>query len=398
MPRKPLTERIADKVLDKATRQKRAESRTLRAYLDCWYSTMAYVKLGKYPRGHRHEEHNPLWAWEPTMPEPVRADSNGYTDWVLVRMLPGQEPDEWAQKSQGLAHAFQAIRCRVKPYAPGFVLLEFLRADVLCQMIPAFPVEPKIDLAAIPVGLQEDGRPWTIRLAGSHLLLAGATGSGKSGILWGIIRALLPAMNAGTVTITALDPKHLELSAGRSLFEKYGTYAADPEEIADHLDSLVTEMKARAKEFSGKARNPEPTKDHPARIVIIDELAYVLKYITSKPLRDRITIAISALCTQGRALNYTVIGAVQDPRVDTVSVRHLFPQRCCLRVDSADQVDMVLGQGSRDRGAVCDQIASDPEIGAGVAYVRDESIPEVTRVRAAYVADSDIEAMVSEYA
>ena len=47
------------------------------------------------------------------------------------------------------------------------------------------------------MGRCEDGAPFTIRLHGTHLLIAGATGAGKGSYLWGLVRAMLPAMAAG---------------------------------------------------------------------------------------------------------------------------------------------------------------------------------------------------------
>ena len=76
-----------------------------------------------------------------------------------------------------------------------------------------------------------------------------------------------------------------------------------------------------------------------------------------------------------------------------LSLRNLFPTRIAMRLDESDQVDMVLGDGARDRGALADEISPLPYTGAGVGYVRLESSPQVVRVRAAYVADMDIRAM-----
>ena len=90
-----------------------------------------------------------------------------------------------------------------------------------------------------------------------------------------------------------------------------------------------------------------------------------------------------------------VVGALQDPRKDVISLRNLFSTRIALRLDESDQVDMVLGDGARDRGALADQISPDPWTGAGVGYVRLEATPDPVRVRAAYVADADICAMAS---
>ena len=93
--------------------------------------------------------------------------------------------------------------------------------------IPASP-----DLKALPVGRREDGAPWLVGLHGTHVLIAGATGAGKASLLWGLVRAMFPLMQAGLVKVLAADPKLMELAFGRVIFESYGTYAADPASIA----------------------------------------------------------------------------------------------------------------------------------------------------------------------
>jgi DNA segregation ATPase FtsK/SpoIIIE, S-DNA-T family len=69
-----------------------------------------------------------------------------------------------------------------------------------------------------------------------------------------------------------------------------------------------------------------------------------------------------------------------------------------MRLDEPEQVDMVLGDGSRDRGALADLISTDPAVGAGIAYVRVDPDPDPVRVRAAWVTDDDITAMCRQYA
>jgi S-DNA-T family DNA segregation ATPase FtsK/SpoIIIE len=86
---------------------------------------------------------------------------------------------------------------------------------------------------------------------------------------------------------------------------------------------------------------------------------------------------------------------LQDPRKDVISLRNLFPTRVALRLDESDQVDMVLGDGARDRGALADAISPLSLTGAGVGYVRLEALPDPVRVRAAYVSDADIREMAA---
>jgi S-DNA-T family DNA segregation ATPase FtsK/SpoIIIE len=86
---------------------------------------------------------------------------------------------------------------------------------------------------------------------------------------------------------------------------------------------------------------------------------------------------------------------LQDPRKEVLGFRNLFPARVALQLDEPTQVDMVLGQGARDQGALCDKI---PDATRGVGYVRIDGVREPTRVRAAYVTDQDIKVMVHLYA
>ncbi|MGH3266579.1 MAG: cell division protein FtsK, partial [Trebonia sp.] len=116
-------------------------------------------------------------------------------------------------------------------------------------------------------------------------------------------------------------------------------------------------------------------------------------YQPDRDLRKRAEAAIATLTSQGRSVGVCVVGALQDPRKDVISLRNLFPTRIALRLDESDQVDMVLGDGARDRGALADEISPFPGPGAGVGYVRLEGSPQVVRVRAAYVTDEDIRAM-----
>jgi S-DNA-T family DNA segregation ATPase FtsK/SpoIIIE len=277
------------------------------------------------------------------------------------------------------------------------VVLELVRRDALAESMAALPIPEVTDLRALPVGRREDGSPFAVRLQGTHLLIAGATGAGKGSYLWGLVRALLPAMAAGLVRVRACDPKLMELAFGRALFDRYGRYAADPGDIADLLENAVAEMQARARRFAGKQRDHTPTPEHPFVVVLVDEIAFLTAYQADRKLRERILAALATLTTQGRAVGYCVVAALQDPRKEVLNIRNLFPDKIALRLDEPSQVDMVLGDGARDRGAACDEISSDPRIGAGVAFVRLEAAPDPVRVRAAFVSDDDIRAMTIAY-
>jgi S-DNA-T family DNA segregation ATPase FtsK/SpoIIIE len=327
-----------------------------------------------------------------------KVTATDHTDRVHVRLVSGQAAADFAARADNLAHGFGAVLCRVRSSRAGAVVLEFVRRDALAAIIPALPISAHVDLRALPVGRREDGQLWLARIHGTHILIAGATGAGKASLLWSIVRALLNPMRAGLVRVWAADPKLMELAYGRALFDRYGRYAADPEAIAAMLEGAVAQMQARAAAFAGKHREHTPTAEHPFVVILVDEVAFLTAYLPDRQLRDRVKAALATLTTQGRAAGFAVIAALQDPRKEVMSIRNLFPDRIAMRLDEPEQVDMVLGDGARDRGALADLIPTSPATGAGIAYVRLETDPDPVRVRAAWVTDTDIAAMAAEYA
>jgi DNA segregation ATPase FtsK/SpoIIIE, S-DNA-T family len=243
----------------------------------------------------------------------------------MVRLVSGQAPADFAARAESIAHGFRAHLCRVRTGRPGAVVLELVRRDALADPMPALPVPQTTDLSALPVGRREDGAPFTMRLRGTHLLIAGATGAGKGSYLWGLIRAMLPAMAAGLVSPWACDPKLMELAFGRALFDRYGRYAADPGDIASLLEDAVCGMQARALLFAGKQRDHTPTTEHPFVVILVDEIAFLTAYQADRKLKERILAALATLTTQGRAVGYCVVAALQDPRKEVLNIRNLFP-------------------------------------------------------------------------
>ncbi|MGK5551694.1 FtsK/SpoIIIE domain-containing protein [Actinomadura kijaniata] len=385
-------------------RPARARWRLVFVYRRDWQPILATAGL---TRVHKKREY---------VPRLVKVRCGSTSDRVLVRMLKGQAPDAWEKVAPNLAHGFGASLVRVRQGTagrwswqagqlrrrqvpkPGLVWLEFVRKDALATPIPALPIPEAtaVDLTAVEVGRCEDGSPWRLRLLGTHVLIAGATGSGKGSVLWSIVRGLLPWMRAGLVEVWALDPKRMELSFGRPLFERYGRYCSDPSGgMVELLEEAARDMNARANQFAGVTRSFTPTHEHPFRVIIVDELAFLTAYCGERDLRKRAESALGVLTTQGRSVGYCVIGAQQDARKEVNNLRNLFPDKIALRLDESDQVDMILGDGARDRGALADQISPIPEIGAGVGFVRLETVPDPIRVRAAYVSDDDISEMVA---
>jgi S-DNA-T family DNA segregation ATPase FtsK/SpoIIIE len=316
-----------------------------------------------------------------------RIELGAWVDRLRVRMLPGQTPKDWEDAAEAIAHALGAREARVRLCSPGRLSLEVAYGDPLMAVVPPLPGIQRADLQAVPVGVCEDGSLWQLPLAESHALLAGATGSGKSGLIHALLWALGPDVHAGRVELWGIDPKGgMELLPVAPLFSQLAV--DDFHAMADLLDQAATVLEERARRLAARGiRKHTPTVDEPLIVVLIDELATLTAYLPDRKLSQRIATTLATILTRGRAVGVVVVAALQDPRKEVVGFRNLFPCRVGLRLDDPGHVDMVLGDGARDQGARCDLI---PRSQSGVGYLRIDGIREPVRVRAALVSDEHI--------
>lgn len=317
----------------------------------------------------------------------VVATSTGF-DRLLLRLPVGLTPDDVASRVEAVGFAFRVSDARVVLDKPGRVWLELRRRDPLAQVVPPIVSGP-VALAGVPVGMGDDGRTWRFPVQGTHALIAGATGAGKGSVLWSLVSGLSPAIRDGWVQVWAIDPKGgMELGLGRGAFAKFEGGHADA--MCALLEEAVDLKTRRSLDLSTSGlRVHHPSVDSPHLVIVVDELA-TLSAFAERTVVRRIEHALGLLLTQGRAVGITVVAAVQDPGKDVVSWRDLFPTRIAMRLDNPIQVDMVLGEGARDRGARADHIS---ELTPGVAFVRTEGTRQIRRVRASYLTDADVLAL-----
>lgn len=315
-------------------------------------------------------------------------------DRVGVRMLSGQTIEDYATAAPRLAQTFGAAVCRVRSI-PGRVhelVLWLLIVDPLTKLVDPLPatLSPLVD--GLPVAIAEDGTVWRLKLVGSHVLVVGATGAGKGSVIWSIIFQLADTVRAGLVKLWVIDPKGgMELAAGRPLFDRFchGDSASAEYEsaFADMLDDAVLIMRRRQDRLRGVTRLHEPSVDEPLIVLVIDELAALTGWTLDRTAKRRMEAALGLLLSQGRAVGVVVVGAVQDPRKDVLPMRDLFPTRIALRLNEPEQVNLTIGAGARNRGALADQI---PDSLPGVGYVAVDGIGEPVRVRFSHITDEHI--------
>lgn len=318
-----------------------------------------------------------------------------HTDILSLRVLAGQSIADWQKRGDALAAAWRAERLTIRATAPGELQIIISRGDVLAQPI-ALPMPTRatpVDLAAVRVGITETRMWWQLPVLGQHILIAGATGSGKGSVLWSLIAGLAPHVATGRVRLCVIDPKGgMELGAGAPMFSVFSHNTGEP--TVALLRQLVELMQARANRLRGRTRLHTPSTSEPLIVVVIDEIAALTAYVTDRKLRTEIEQLLGLLLSQGRAVGISVIAAVQDPAKDNLPVRQLFTVRIGLRMTEATQTAMVLGQAARDAGAECDLIA---DATPGVGYVMIDGTADPIRVRAFHVTDRDITALARTF-
>jgi len=169
-----------------------------------------------------------------------------------------------------------------------------------------------------------------------HLLIAGATGSGKSVVINGILHALLMNHSPATCRLILIDPKRVELVQYKALPHVL-TYASEPGEPARALRYAVQIMEDR---FSEMQRTGARSYSGSHVYILIDELADLM-------LTDKKTVQplIQRICQLGRAARVHLIAATQCPlaKVIPTEIKCNMDARVGLRTRSAQDSRNILG-------------------------------------------------------
>jgi S-DNA-T family DNA segregation ATPase FtsK/SpoIIIE len=216
--------------------------------------------------------------------------------------------------------------------------LRVLNSDPHAGAIP-WPATPVTSITQpVDLGPFEDAEPCRVLFLRRHALLAGTTGSGKSGGL-NVLMANLSA--CADVVIWAIDLKQgMELAPWAACIDRLAT---TPGQAAALLRDATAILHARAQRLTAISRRTwEPSPDAPALVIIIDE------YAELPPLRYPDTIA-----RLGRSVAVTLVAATQRPTQRAMgdsAVRSQMDLRICFRVRERRDVDLVLGQGMAAAG------------------------------------------------
>lgn len=239
---------------------------------------------------------------------------------------------------------------------------------------------------------------WRMNLApGRHTLIAGATGAGKGGALWAVLKAIRPSVLDGNVRLVVIDPKGgMELGRVESVSDVFCYDSGDDfhEQVADALEAEAALLTARANSLKARGmRKCVITSEEPYTLVVIDELLRITDEVNDPTLKRRISNALNRILRMGRAVGWTVLACAQDPTKEAMGPKtaRLFPVRICLRVTSHHQVDVCMGSGVRtEHGADAHRISID---NPGEGYVWDDALGTAVKIKFRWVSDEELDSI-----
>lgn len=329
-----------------------------------------------------------------------------------------------ATLANDLALAMRAPSIRIVAPIPGRGAVGVEVPNPVPQMVVLREVlespEYKTARAALPVALGKDleGRPVIADLARMpHLLIAGATGSGKSVCVNTIITSLIYRHTPRTLRFLMIDPKMVELSVYNVLPHKRHKVITDNRDAAAGLKWAVMEMQDRYRllEANGcrnlqdfnrrvlqheqgqgdallKPRNPDVGFEDrtytggvlPYIVVVIDEMADLMMTV-----QGEVETPIAQLAQKARAIGIHLILATQRPSVNVITglIKANFPCRIAFRV--ASQVD------SR---TIIDGAGAEALLGNGDMLFIPPGKSEPSRLQGAYLSSEDTERLLGWYA
>jgi S-DNA-T family DNA segregation ATPase FtsK/SpoIIIE len=225
-----------------------------------------------------------------------------------------------------------------------------------------------------------------------HMLIAGATGSGKSVCINDIIVSMIYKSSPQDVRFILVDPKMVEMTMYGSLPHLLIPVVTDPKKAAGAMRWAVKEMTDRYKTFSEQnARNldrfnervEKPEDKLPRIVIIIDELADLMMVAP-----DEVEDSIRRIAQLGRAAGIHLILATQRPDATVITglIKANIPSRAAFAVSSATNSRIILDMGGAEK-----------LLGHGDMLFHPDGSAKPTRLQCAFVSDEEVERIVAHF-
>ncbi len=325
-----------------------------------------------------------------------------------IQLAPGVKVEKVVNISNNLAMQLEAESIRVQAPIPGknAIGVEVPNTKPAAVFLRGLMESPewKENHCKVPIILGKDvaGKPVVMDLAKApHLLIAGATGSGKSVCMNTLIMSLIFNFKPDELRLIMVDPKVVEMEMYTPLPHLITPVVNDPQKVPVALRWGVNEMekryrmlaKARSRNLEGFNSRPIPAEpvfddsgnEIPAKlpylVIIIDELADVMM----TDAKSDVETSIARIAQKGRAAGIHIVIATQRPSTNIITgvIKANLPTRIAFRVGSIV-----------DSRVILDQKGAEALLGRGDMLFVPPGSPNIDRIQGAMVDDPDIEKVV----
>lgn len=297
-----------------------------------------------------------------------------------------------------LALALAAPRIRIQAPVPGrsYVGIEVPNEEMtlvtLRDILEAESFQRSRKTLSFAIGRDVSGHPAAADLAAMpHLLIAGATGSGKSVCVNAILTSLLLYNTPDELRLVLVDPKRVELTGYNGIPHLLAPVVVEMERVIGALQWMTREMDRRyhtfaqvgarnIQDYNTRMKTQGAGKPLPYLVVVIDELADLMMIAPDETERT-----ITRLAQLARATGIHLILATQRPSVDVVTglIKANFPARIAFAVAS-----------NTDSRVILDQPGAERLLGRGDMLYQSPDSPSAARLQGVFVSDLEIHQLV----
>jgi S-DNA-T family DNA segregation ATPase FtsK/SpoIIIE len=314
-----------------------------------------------------------------------------------LQLAPGTKVGKVAQLKDDLSYALATTEIRILAPIPGKQAVGVEVPNLSPNLVTLGDIFDDLPQASSPlsVWLGKDisgASVWADLARMPHILIAGTTGSGKSGCINTILTSILLRSTPDEARLILIDPKRIELNYYESIPHLLTPVVSSPKEASAVLLNVVTEMERRYERLAQvRARNLNEAnralrkrgeEELPYLLVVIDELADLMM-VSPQEVED----SIIRLAQKSRAVGIHLVLATQRPSVDVITgmIKANVPSRIAFAVSS-----------QTDSRVILDSNGAESLLGQGDMLFKPLGTSRVQRVQGAFVTEEEIALIVEQ--